>query len=73
MSARGLRLFGDKLRKRPLVAAGGLLLDYLTYLGMVAFWLLLVASGKPLAWLERRSQRPVRATLVAWLARVARG
>ena len=73
MSARGLRLFGAKLRRRPLAALGGLLFDYLTYLGMVAFCLLLVATGRPLAWLERRSHRPLRASLIERVARLARG
>ena len=73
MSARGLWLFGAKLRSRPLAALGGLLSDYLTYVGMVAFWLLLVASNRPLAWLERRLRRPLRAGLIAWVARLARG
>ena len=73
MSGRGLRLFGVKLRARPMAAVGGLLADYLTYLGMVAFWLLLVASGWPLGWLERRLHRPLRARVVAVVARLARG
>jgi hypothetical protein len=73
MSGLGLRLFGAKLRKRPASAIGGLLSDYLTYIGMVAFWLVLVASKRPLAWLEQRRRRPLRAGIIAWVARRARG
>lgn len=73
MSGLGLRLFGAKLRKRPMAAIGGLLSDYLTYVGMVAFWLFLVGSKRPLAWLERRLRRPLRAAIIAWVARRARG
>jgi membrane-bound metal-dependent hydrolase YbcI (DUF457 family) len=73
MSAYGLRLFGAKLRKRPLAAVFGLLSDYLTYVGMVAFWAFLRVSNRPLSWLERRTGRPVRANVIAWVARRARG
>jgi hypothetical protein len=59
MSGLGLRLFGAKLRKRPASA--------------VAFWLVLVASKRPLAWLEQRRRRPLRAGIIAWVARRARG
>ena len=73
MSSLGLRLFGDKLRRRPAAAIAGLLSDYLTYVGMIAFWLFLLASRRPLAWLERRLRRPLRAGIIAWVARLARG
>jgi hypothetical protein len=73
MSAYGLRLFGAKLRKRPLAAVVGLLTDYLTYVGMVAFWAFLRVSNRPLSWLERRTGRQVRASVIAWVARRARG
>lgn len=73
MSGRGLWLFGAKLRARPAAALGGLLVDYLTYLGMVAFWLFLVASRWPLGWLERRLRRPLRARIIGAVARLARG
>jgi hypothetical protein len=73
MSGLGLRWFGAKLRKRPASAIGGLLSDYLTYIGMVAFWLFLVASKRPLAWLEPRLRRPLRTAIIAWVARRARG
>ena len=73
MSAYGLRLFGAKLRKRPLAAVVGLLTDYLTYVGMVAFWAFLRVSNRPLSWLERRTGRQVRASVIARVARRARG
>ncbi len=73
MSKLGLLLFAAKFRKRPLVALRGLLSDYLTYAGMVAFWFFLGASRRPLAWLERRLRRPLRAGIIEWVARRARG
>jgi hypothetical protein len=73
MNRLGLQLYGEKLRKRPVAALLGLGLDYLTYVGMVAFWLLLVASKRPLAWLDRRLQRPLRPRLIDWLARRVHG
>jgi len=73
MSPLGLRLFGTKLRRRPLSALAGLLTDYLTYVGMVAFVIFLVASKAPLAWLERISGRPLRANLIGRVARLSRG
>jgi len=73
MSADGLRLFGAKLRKRPLAALAGLLADYLTFVGMIAFWLFLAISARPLGWLERRLRRPLRAGIIEWVARRARG
>jgi hypothetical protein len=73
MSTRGLRLFGAKLRRRPLAALAGLGADYLTYVGMVAFWLGLVVSRRPLVWLEARLRRPVRAWLIDLVAKLARG
>jgi hypothetical protein len=73
VSLYGLRLFIAKLRKRPLAALFGLASDYLTYIGMVAFWAFLRASSRPLSWLERRTGRPVRASVIAWIARRARG
>lgn len=73
MKERALRRFASKLRQRPLAAMVGLLSDYLTFVGLVTFWLLLVVSKRPLAWLERRLQRPVREPLITWIARLARG
>lgn len=73
MSTRGLQLFRAKLRRRPVAALTGLLLDYLTYVGMVAFWLFVVLSKAPLAWLDRRLRRPLRPRLIDWVARRARG
>jgi hypothetical protein len=73
MTARGLRLFGTKLRRRPLSALAGLVGDYLTYVGMVVFVIMLFVSKAPLVWLERVSRRPLRASLIAWVARLARG
>jgi hypothetical protein len=73
MSGYGLRLFAAKLRKRPLAALGGLASDYLTYVGMMAFWGFLRISNRPLSWLERQTGRPVRASVIAWIARRARG
>ena len=73
MSSLGLRLFAAKLRKRPIAALAGLLADYATYAGMMAFWFFLVTSARPLAWLERRARRPIRARIIAWVARRARG
>jgi hypothetical protein len=69
----GIQLFAAAIRKSPSAALARLLLDYLTFLGMVAFWLLLVASKWPLAWLDRRLRRPLRPRLVAWIARIAHG
>ena len=73
MSSRGLRIFVAKLRKRPGAAITGLLADYVTYAGMMAFWLFLATSARPLAWLERKARRPIRARIIAWVARWARG
>jgi hypothetical protein len=73
MSARGLRLFGAELRRRPLAALVRLGTDYLTYVGMVAFWLFLVASRRPLTWLEGRLHRPLRAWLIERVAKLSRG
>lgn len=73
MSNLGIERFRDKLRERPAAALAGLANDYLTYVGMVAFWLFLVVSKRPLAWLDRRLRRPVRPRLIEWLARLARG
>jgi hypothetical protein len=73
MSGEGLRRFGVKLRRRPLAALAGLVTDYLTYVGMVAFWLLLWAGRRPVAWLEARLHRPLRARIVEWVARVSHG
>jgi hypothetical protein len=56
-----------------MAAVAGLFSDYLTYAGMMAFWLFLATSRRPLIWLERRLGRPIRSTLVAWVARLARG
>jgi hypothetical protein len=73
MSGLGLRLFRAKLRERPAAAIGGLLSDYLTYVGMVVFWLFLVASKRPLVWLEQRLHQPLRRDIIEWVARLARG
>jgi hypothetical protein len=73
MNGFGLRLFAAKLRQRPLAALAALLSDYLTFVGMIAFWLFLVVSASPLAWLERKLRRPLRAGIIAWVARRARG
>ncbi len=73
MSALGLRLFGTKLRRRPLSAAVALFTDYLTFVGMVAFVVFLFASKWPLAWLERILRRPLRARVIDWAARLAHG
>jgi hypothetical protein len=73
VSLYGLRLFGTKLRKRPLAALFGLVSDYLTYVGMVVFWIFLRVSSRPLSWLERRTGRPVRTNVITWIARRARG
>jgi hypothetical protein len=73
MKERALRRFAVKLTLRPLAAVIGLLSDYLTYVGLVTFWLLLVLSKHPLAWLERRLRRPLREPIIGWIARVARG
>ncbi len=68
-----MRRFAVKLRERPFAALARLLSDYLTYVGMVAFWLFLVVSKRPLAWLEGRVDRPIRERIIAWIARLARG
>jgi len=56
-----------------LAGLAGLVSDYLTYVGMVAFWLFLVISRRPLVWLERRLRRPIREAIIAKVARLARG
>ncbi len=73
MKEQALRRFTAKLTKRPFAALARLLLDYLTYVGMVVFWLFLVISKRPLAWLERRSRRPIRDRIIAWVARLSQG
>ena len=73
MKEKALRRFGVKLTKRPFAALTRLLSDYLTFVGMVAFWLFLVVSKRPLAWLERRLRWPLRERIIAWTARLARG
>jgi hypothetical protein len=73
VSTYGLRLFAAKLRRRPVAALGGLLSDYLTYVGMTAFFAFLRISNRPLSWLERRMGRPLRASAIAWVVRRARG
>jgi hypothetical protein len=73
MKERALRRFTAMLSERPFATLARLLSDYLTYVSMVVFWLLLVISKRPLAWLERRSRRPVRDRIIAWVARLSRG
>ena len=73
MKEKALRHFGRKLSERPFAALARLLSDYLTYVGMVAFWIFLVVSKRPLAWLERRLRRPLRERIIALAARLARG
>ncbi len=73
MKEHALRRFAIKLSERPFTALVHLLADYLTYVGMVVFWLFLVVSKRPLAWLERRSRRPIRERIISWAARLARG
>jgi hypothetical protein len=73
VSGLGIRLFGGKLRRRPVAALARLFMDYLTYVGMIVFWLFLLASRRPLAWCERRLDRPIRAGIIAWIARLSRG
>jgi hypothetical protein len=70
---KALRRFAANLAGRPLATVVRLLSDYLTYVGLVTFWLLLVLSKRPLAWLERRLRRPLREPIIAWIARLARG
>ncbi len=73
MNRLGVHLFAARLRKHPLRALLGLCFDYLTYVGMVAFWLFLVTSKRPLAWLDRRLRRPLRPRLIDWIARRSHG
>jgi hypothetical protein len=73
MKEKALRRFLVKLSERPIAALVGLLSDYLTYVGMVAFWLFLVISKRPLRWLERRWRRPLRERIIAWIAGLAQG
>jgi hypothetical protein len=73
MKEKPLGRFGRKLSGRPFAALTRLLADYLTYVGMVAFWIFLVVSKRPLAWLERRLRRPLRERIIAWASRLARG
>jgi hypothetical protein len=73
MSGLGLRLFASELRKRPAGALIRLLLDYLTYVGMIGFLLFLVALRRPLAWLDGRLRRPLRPRLIDWFARRSHG
>jgi hypothetical protein len=73
MKEQALRRFTVKLTERPFAATVRLLSDYLTYVGMVVFWLFLVVSKRPLAWLERRLRRPIRERIISWAARLAQG
>ena len=73
MKEQALRRFAVKPSKRPFAALVRLLSDYLTYVGMVVFWLFLVVSRRPLAWLERRLRWPIRERIIDWAARLARG
>jgi hypothetical protein len=73
MKEQALRRFAVKLTERPFAALVRLLSDYLTYVGMVVFWLFLVISKRPLAWLERRLRRPIRDRIIDWAARLSRG
>jgi hypothetical protein len=69
----GWRLFRAKLRERPWAALGGLLADYLTFVAMVVFFVLLWGLRRPISLVERVSGRAVRATIIDAIARVAHG
>ncbi len=73
MSINGIRVFAADLGRRPLAALGGRVSDYLTSVGMTAFFAFLRISNRPLSWLERRMGRPLRANAIAWVVRRARG
>jgi len=70
---RGIRLFLDKLKRRPGNALGALAVDYLTYFAMCLFFLWLWALRGPMRLLGRRRGRMVRRALVDAVARVAHG
>lgn len=73
MKEKALRRFAVELTDRPWTTLVRLLSDYLTFVGLVTFWLLLLLSKHPLAWLERRLRRPLREPIIGWVARLARG
>lgn len=73
MKEQALRRFAGRLTERPFAALVSLLSDYLTYVGLVIFWLFLALSKRPLAWLERRLRRPIRDRIIAWVAHLSRG
>jgi hypothetical protein len=69
----GWRLFLAKLRTQPWAALGGLILDYLTFVAMVVFFLLLWALRRPVALVERLAGREVRGPIIRAVAKVAHG
>ncbi len=69
----GWRLFLAKLRVRPWAALGGLVVDYLTFVAMVVFFVLLWGLRRPVSLAERVTGRGVRRPLIRAVARVAHG
>lgn len=68
----GLRLFARQLRRSPLRALARLSLDYLVFVGIVAYCLALWLSSAPLAFAERVSGRPLRQKLLDRIGKMAR-
>jgi hypothetical protein len=69
----GVRLFLTKLRARPWVALGDLVVDYLTFVAMVVFFVLLWGLRWPLSFVERIVGYGLRGVIVRAVARVAHG
>jgi hypothetical protein len=69
----GWRLFLAKLRVSPWAALGGLVVDYLTFVAMVVFFVLLWGLRWPVWSAERIVGRGVRGAIIGAIARVAHG
>ncbi|MFH1017667.1 MAG: hypothetical protein V1798_05715 [Pseudomonadota bacterium] len=69
---RGLAIFREDLKRNAPKTLLRLFCDYMTYVGMVSFCLGLWLVRRPVAFLEEKSGRPVRETLLSWIGRVAK-
>jgi hypothetical protein len=69
----GWRLFRAKIRARPWAALGDLALDYLTFVAMVVFFVVLWGLRWPISLVEHVAGRDLRGVLIAAVARVAHG
>ena len=70
---RGLTLFGAALRRRPLPALGGLLLEYLGFVSAILFVLLLLLTRVPLRVLDSLTGWEIRRRIIDAIARVSPG